>query len=212
MSEGSFSSTPSPAFIICRLFKDLFIFNWKIIALQCCIGLCYTITWISHRCIYVFSLLNLPPTLSHPYRLSQSTRLSSLHHTSNSHWISILHRVMYVFQCYSFNLSHPLFPHHVQKSVLYVCVSTAAAASFQSCLTLCDPTDRSPSGSPIPGVFQARTLEWVAISFSNAWKWKVKVKSPSRVQLFVTPWTAAHQAPPSVGFSRQEYWSGVPCK
>ena len=68
----------------------------------------------------------------------------------------------------------------------------------------------SPPGSPIPGILQARTLEWVAISFSNAWKWKVKVKSLSHVRLLATPWTAAHQAPPSMGFSRQEYWSGVP--
>ena len=75
---------------------------------------------------------------------------------------------------------------------------------------LCDPTDGSPPGSAIPGILQARTLEWVAISFSNAWKWKVKVKSLSRVWLFATPWTAAYQAPPSMGFSRQEYWSGVP--
>ena len=64
--------------------------------------------------------------------------------------------------------------------------------------------------SPIPGILQARTLEWVAISFSNAWKWKVKVKSLSCVQPSATPWTAAYQAPPSMGFSRQEYWSGVP--
>ena len=76
--------------------------------------------------------------------------------------------------------------------------------------TLCDPIDGSPSGSPIPGILQARILEWVAISFSNAWKWKGKVKSLSRVWLFTTPWTAAHQVPPSVGFSRQEYWSGLP--
>ena len=86
----------------------------------------------------------------------------------------------------------------------------AAAKSLQSCPTLCYPTDGSPPGSPIPGILQARTLEWVAISFSNAWKWKVKVKSLSRVWLFVTPWTAAYQAPPSMGFSGQQYWSGVP--
>ena len=86
----------------------------------------------------------------------------------------------------------------------------AAAKSLQSCLTLCDPRDGSPQGSPVPGILQARTLEWVAISFSNAWKWKVKVKSLSRVLLLATPWTAAHQAPPSMGFSRQEYWSGLP--
>ena len=84
------------------------------------------------------------------------------------------------------------------------------ATSLQSCLTLCDPTDGSPPGSPVPGILQARTLEWVAISFSNAWKGKVKVKSLSHVWLLATPWTAAHQAPPSMGFSRQEYWSGVP--
>ena len=86
----------------------------------------------------------------------------------------------------------------------------AAAKSLQSCPTLCDPIDSSPPGSPIPGILQARTLEWVAVSFSNAWKWKVKVKLLSRVRLLATPWTAAHQAPPSMGFSRQEYWCGVP--
>ena len=84
----------------------------------------------------------------------------------------------------------------------------AAAKSLQSCLTLCDPIDGSPPGSPIPGILQARTLEWIAISFSNAWKWKVKLLS--RVWLSATPWTAAFQAPPSMGFSRQECWSGVP--
>ena len=88
--------------------------------------------------------------------------------------------------------------------------AAAAAKSLQLCPTLCDPTDGSPPGSPVPGILQARTLEWVAISFSNAWKWKVKVKSLSRARLLATPWTAAHQAPPSMGFSRQEYWSGVP--
>ena len=81
---------------------------------------------------------------------------------------------------------------------------------LQSCPTLCDPIDVGPPGSPVPGILQARTLEWIAISFSNAWKWKVKVKSLSRVRLLATPWTAAYQAPPSTGFSRQEYWSGVP--
>ena len=88
--------------------------------------------------------------------------------------------------------------------------AAAVAKSLQSCLTLCDPIDGSPPGSPIPGILQARILEWVAMFFSNAWKWKVKVKSLSRIQLFTTPWTVAHQALPSMGFSRQEYWSGVP--
>ena len=88
--------------------------------------------------------------------------------------------------------------------------AAAAAKSLQSCPTLCDPIDGSPPGSPVPGILQARTLEWVAISFSKAWKWKVKVKLLNRVRLLATPWTAAHQAPPSMGFSRQESWSGLP--
>ena len=89
-------------------------------------------------------------------------------------------------------------------------IAAAAAKSLRSCPTLCDPRDGSPLGSNNPGILQARTLEWVAISFSNAWKWKVKVRSFSHVRLLATPWTAAYQAPPSMGFSRQEYRSGVP--
>ena len=93
--------------------------------------------------------------------------------------------------------------------------AAAAAKSLQSCPTLCNPIDGSSPGSPVPGILQARTLEWVAISFSNAWKWKVKVKLLSCVwhvatQWTAAPWIAAYQAPPSTGFSRQEYWSGVP--
>ena len=94
---------------------------------------------------------------------------------------------------------------------LYVrCTAAAAAKSLQSCPTLCDPIDGSPPGSAAPGILQARTLERVAISFSSAWKWKVKVKSLSHVWLLATPWTVAYQTPPSMGFSRQEYWSGLP--
>ena len=92
----------------------------------------------------------------------------------------------------------------------YRVLHAAAAKSLQSCPTLCDPIDGSPPGSPVPGILQARTLEWVAISFSNAWKWKVKVKTLCCARLLATPWTAAFQAPPSMGFSRQEYWSWVP--
>ena len=88
--------------------------------------------------------------------------------------------------------------------------AATAAKSLQSCPTLYNPIDGSPLGSSIPGILQARILEWVAISFSNAWKWKVKVKSLSRARLLVTPWTAVYQAPPSMGFSRQENWSGLP--
>ena len=109
-------------------------------------------------------------------------------------------------------MSDSLQPHGLQHARL-PCPSVAAAAaakSLQSCPTLWDPIDGSPPGSTVPGILQARTVEWVAISFSNAWKRKVKVKSLSRVQLFETLWTAAYQAPPSTGFSRQEYWSGVP--
>ena len=105
-----------------------------------------------------------------------------------------------------------------RKTLLYIIplgiaevfTATAAAKSLQSCPTLCHPIDGSPPGYPVPGILQTRTLEWVAISFSSAGKWKVKVQSLSRVRLLVTSWTAAHQAPLSVGFSRQEYWSGVP--
>ena len=122
--------------------------------------------------------------------------------------------------------SHLLMAHHLsalldtngqhqfllQQSPLSDTQGAAAAAAklLQSCPTLCDPIDSSTRGSIVPGILQARTLEWVAISFSNAWKWTVKMKSLSRVRLFATPWTVAYQAPLSMGFSRQEYWSGVP--
>ena len=124
---------------------------------------------------------------------------------------------------HSFNSAHRLL--HILSHFIYLIfeycincipsntlpgIAAAAAKSLQLCPTLCDPIDSSPPGSPVPGILQARTLEWVAISFSNAWKWKVKVKLLSRVRLFATSWTAAHQTPPSMGFSRQEYWSGVP--
>ena len=108
--------------------------------------------------------------------------------------------------------------HRIFRTAVFVTISklqlgvaaAAAAKLLQSCPTLCNPIDGSPPGSPVPGILQARTQEWVAISFSNAWKWKVEVKSLSSVRLLVTSWTAPCQAPPSMGFSRQEYWSGVP--
>ena len=98
----------------------------------------------------------------------------------------------------------------LERKTILTYAAAVAAKSLQSCLTLCDPIDDSPPGYPAPGILQARTLEWVAISFSNAWKWKAKEKSLSCVRLSVIPWTAAYEAPPSMGFSRQEYWSGVP--
>ena len=102
--------------------------------------------------------------------------------------------------------AEPFYQHYAS----YFKYAAAAAKSLQLCPTLCDPIDGSPPGPAVPGILQARTPEWVAISSSNAWKWKVKVKSLSRVWLLATPWTPAYQAPPSMGFSRQEYWSGVP--
>ena len=143
-------------------------------------------------------------------------------------------------------------------TTFHMLTAAAVAKSLQSCPTLCDPRDGSPPGSPIPGILQVRTLEWVAISFSNAWKWKVKSESEvaqscptlsdpmdcsppgssihrifqarvlewgaiafsiicllliscfSHVWLFATPWTLAHQAPLSIGFSRREYWRELP--
>ena len=103
-----------------------------------------------------------------------------------------------------------LLSHRGNPLIGAAAAAAAAAKSLQSCPILCDPIDGSPPGSSIPGILQARTLQWVAISFSNAWKWKAKVKSLSHVWLLATPWTAAYPAPPSMEFSSQEYWSGVP--
>ena len=119
----------------------------------------------------------------------------------------------FIVHCFQLSCSHHI---HLDKgfsqySVVQALLFSAPAAKLlQSCPTLCDPIDGSPPGCPVSGILQARTLEWVAISFSSAWKWKVKGKLLSRVPLLATPWTAAYQTPPSMGFSRQEYWSGVP--
>jgi len=119
--------------------------------------------------------------------------------------------IMYVYVCVCvYTYIHHIFIIHSSVDGQVGCFHIAAAKSLQSCPALCDPIDGSPPGSPVPGILQVRTLEWVAISFSNAWKWKVKVKSLSCLQLLATPWTAAYQAPLSMRFSRQEYWSGVP--
>ena len=106
----------------------------------------------------------------------------------------------------SLSLPHP----QPSETRLRVICELLLLLSRFSRVRLCNPIDGSPPDSPVPGILQARTLEWVVISFSNAWKWKVKVKLFSRVRLFVTPWTAAYQASLSMRFSRQEYWSGVP--
>ena len=120
-----------------------------------------------------------------------------------------LFKIGNIYSHLAFTISSILFSFYPPKHSLHS-AAAAAAKLLQLCPTLCDPIDGSPPGSPVPGILQARTLEWVAISSSNAWKWKVKVKLLSCVRLLVTPWTAAHQAPPSMGFSRKEYRSGVP--
>ena len=143
--------------------------------------------------LFPFAPFYPPPPSPSPY-LSSSTEFDP----------SMLPAVGYsvVFACHQ--LSNSISFHNDLSA------AAAAAKLLQSCPTLCDPIDSSPPGSPVPGILQARALEWGAISFSNAWKWKVKVKSLIRVWLLATPWTAAYQAPPSMGFSRQEYWSRVP--
>ena len=120
------------------------------------------------------------------------------------------HIYVYIHGIYQVSMYHTWYTTNkcVSDTDIYKYAATTAK-SLQSCVTLCDPIDGSPPGSPVPGILQARTLEWVAISFSNAWKWKAKMKSLSSVRLFATPWTAAYQAPPSMGFSRQGNWSGV---
>ena len=133
---------------------------------------------------------------SHPLSSPSPPALNLSQHQGLFKWVSSLHQVAKVLE---FQLQH--------QSLQW---TAAAAKSLQSCPTLCNPIHGSPPGSSVPGILQARILEWVAISFSNAWKWKVKVKSLSPVRLLATPWTAAYQAPLSMGFSRQEYWSGVP--
>ena len=140
---------------------------------------------------------------------SQMSVVDFIHH--NAYFVSMRPSEVY-FHPSEFICSYycHLFWIHGGKQMLLNLVHLAVAKSLQSCPPLCNPIDGSPPDSPVPGVLQARTLEWVAISFSNAWKWKVKGKLLSCVRLLVTPWTAAHQSPLSRGFSGQEYWSGVP--
>ena len=131
--------------------------------------------------------------------------------------IKIIHLTIYIYiyiYIYICNIAHNQVFLMIEFFAVRACQSSyaaaAAAKSLQSCPTLCNPIDGSPPGSPVPGILEARTLEWVDISFSNAFKWKVKVKSLSRARPSATPWTVAHQAPPSMGFSRQDCWSGTP--
>ena len=152
------------------------------------------------------------PASSHPFGSSESTELSSLSSTSQGgrgrgcgyHCPFLPEGVIRM------NLFNILRFSEITVSAALP-AAVAAAKSLLSCLTLCDPIDSSPPGSPVPGILQARTLEWVAISFSSAWKWKVKVKSLSCVRLLVTPWTTAYQAPPSMGFSGKSTGVGCHC-
>ena len=157
------------------------------------------------KCLLSFQLLG-SRVPSHVYLMHPER-----HQSHSLFWpcayISIIHLITNLTLSYA----KQLFPNTLWTSwEQWMLFKHAAAKSLQSCPTLCDPIDGSPPGSPIPGILQAGILEWVAISFSNVWKWKVKVKSLSRVWLLVSPWTEAHQAPPSMGFSKQEYWSGMP--
>ena len=135
------------------------------------------------------------------YRRNEYNIIKQLYSNKNSFKKIKREKTNKKVQTYNFKISN--------KDTMYnkiTIANTAAAKSLQSR----DPIAGSPPGFPVPGILQARTLEWAAISFSNAWKWKVKGKSLSRVWLLVTPWTTAYQAPLSMGFSRREYWSGVP--
>ena len=154
--------------------------------------------------IFILWMLSFKPAFS----LSSFTFIKRLFSASS---LSVINVVPSTYLRLLIFLLAILIPACGSSSLAFLMMcSCLLAKSLQSCLTLCDPIDSSPPGSPFPGIPQARTLEWVAISFSNAWKWKVKVKSLSHVWLLATPWTAAYQAPLSMGSSRQEYWSGMP--
>ena len=152
----------------------------------------YRRNWKSSTFFFLFSILFYLEDNCFTMLLSTTTKIIRKHYAKESRRRKILF-IKGVIKWQSQYTSH-----------------AAAAKLLQSCPTLCDPIDGSTPGSPVPGILQARTLEWVVIFFSIAWKWKVKVKSLSQVRLLATPWTAAHQAPPSMGLSRPEYWSGVP--
>ena len=170
-------------------------------ALQWCVGFCHVTTQISHNYTYITFLLSLPVLPpSYPSKSSQSAKLGSLCYTATSHQLSILHMAVSEITPWPSNPTTGNIP----------AAAAAAAKSLQSCLTLCDPIDGSPPGSPVPGILQTRTLEWVAISFSNAWKWKVKGKSLQSCLTLCDPIDRSPPGSPSLGFSRQEHWSGLP--
>ena len=162
--------------------------SWKI-------GILHRLTWFT-----IFLILNLGTEILN----GDNHKYFSQDHSNLLQILSFTYLLIYFFYWRITALQN--FVVFCQTSTI---ISHATVKSLQSCPTLCSPIDGNPPGSPIPGILQARTLEWVAISFSNAWKWKVKMKSLSHVRLLATPWTAAYQTPPSIGFSRQESYSGV---
>ena len=170
----------------------------------------YTIHYISMTCFTTGSLYFFTPFIRFDYcpppHLSKPTSSSLSITKSLDFFLPEYLSSLCLFYLHIKHFSSDTSGHQMCGTNLY----DTAAKSFQLCPTLWDHIDGSPPGSAVPGILQARTLEWVAISFPSAWKWKVKVKSFSRVWLFVTPWTAAYQASLSMGFSRQEYWSGLP--
>ena len=175
--------------------------TWQLIAVDK--DVCCFVVLVAKLCLTLWDPMDFSPSSSTVHGISQARILD---------WVAILFsrgssqpRDQTCISC----IDRWILPSLSQQGSLDK-DAAPAAKPLQSCLTLCNPIYRSPPGYPIPGILQARTLEWVAISFSNAWKWKVKVKPLSRVWLLATRWTAAYQAPPSMGFSRQEYWSGAP--
>ena len=146
-----------------------------------------------------------------PIEINHAVNSLKRHSLQSTNKSNVSHRIVIKTFPNSIYRKHHCIHMYKVHCTYHISTSAAAAAeSPQSCPTLWGPRDGSPPGSPVPGILQARALEWVAVSFSNAWKWKVKMKSLSRAWLLATPWTTAYQAPPSMGFSRQEYWSGVP--
>ena len=227
MQEGSLFFTPSPAFIICRLFEDGHSDPCEVIS-HCSFDLHFSNNepcWASFHVFVNHCMSSLEKCL---FRFFFPTFwLGYLFFWYWVVWAACIFWKLILRQFFHLLLFSPsprdsqetsLTPQFKSIDSLLLCflyvtyVEMLLLLSLQLCPTLCDPIDSSPPGSPVPAILQARTLEWVAISFSNAWKWKVKGNSLSRVRLFATPWTAACQAPLSMGFSRQEYWSDVEMK
>ena len=215
MQECSLFCTPTPPFIICRHFDDGHS-DWFEVIAHCGLDLHFSNNeqcWASFHLfviqLYVFfGEISLISFISVLY-FSVYSSFFSLGKFIPRYLIIFVPMVNGIDSLISFSDFWLLVYRNASDFCVLILYPAAAAKSLQSCPTLCDPIDGSPLGSPVPGILRARTLEWFAISFSNAWKWKVKVKSLSHVWLFAIPWTGAYQAPLSMGFSRQEYWSGV---